>query len=243
LKAAFLTFDIMKVQIWSDVMCPFCYIGKRRFEEAMTVFGHDDKVEIEWKSFQLNPALQTNTEISVYESLANSKGWQLDYAKQVSSQVADMAAQVGLEFDFDRAVVANSFNAHRLSHLAKQHNLGNALEEQLFKAYFTNGQNIDDIDTLIEIAVSIGLPEADVREILTSSETFAADVRQDIHEAETLGIRGVPFFVMDNKYAVSGAQATDVFLNTLNTAYLEWEQQDNGLHINEGPSCDVNGDC
>jgi predicted DsbA family dithiol-disulfide isomerase len=233
----------MKVQIWSDVMCPFCYIGKRRFEEAMAAFDHHEKVEIEWKSFQLNPALKTNTDISVYESLANSKGWQLEYARQVSGQVTDMAAQVGLEFDFDRSVVANSFNAHRLSHLAKQHNLGNALEEELFKAYFTNGQNIDDIDTLVEIATRVGLPEKDVRETLTNNEAFAADVKQDIYEAETLGIRGVPFFVMDNKYAVSGAQATDVFLNTLNTAYQEWEQQGNALNITDGPSCDVDGNC
>jgi predicted DsbA family dithiol-disulfide isomerase len=233
----------MKVQIWSDVMCPFCYIGKRRFEEALTAFSHQDKVEIEWKSFQLNPALKTDTQLNVYQSLANSKGWQLEYAKQVTNQVAEMAAQVGLDFNFDRAVVANSFNAHRFSHLAKQHNLGDAAEEQLFRAYFTDGENIDDIDTLVNLGKNIGLNETEVRDTLNNKEAYATEVHQDIFEAETLGIRGVPFFVVNDKYAVSGAQATDVFLNTLNTAYQEWEQQNDALIVTNGPSCDIDGDC
>lgn len=234
----------MKVQIWSDVMCPFCYIGKRRFEEALTAFGQQDKVEIEWKSFQLNPSLKTDTQISVYQSLADSKGWQLDYAKQVTAQVAEMASQVGLDFNFDQAVVANSFNAHRFSHFAKQHNLGDAAEEQLFRAYFTDGLNIDDQYTLVELGIKIGLDANEVRKTLNNTEAFAGEVRQDISEAETLGIRGVPFFVMNDKYAVSGAQATDVFLNTLNTAYQEWEQEEgNGFTVTEGPSCDVDGNC
>jgi len=233
----------MKVQVWSDVMCPFCYIGKRRFEEAVAAFSHQDKIEIEWKSFQLNPLLKTDTQISVYQSLADSKGWQMDYAKQVTDQVAEMAAQVGLDFNFDKAVVANSFNAHRFSHLAKQHHLGDAAEEQLFRAYFTDGRNIDDIDTLVELGVSIGLDADEISKTLNNGDTYAADVHRDIFEAETLGIRGVPFFVMNDKYAVSGAQATDVFLNTLNTAYQEWEQQGDGLTVTEGPSCDVDGNC
>lgn len=233
----------MKVQIWSDVMCPFCYIGKRRFEEAINAFEHPEKIEVEWKSFQLNPALKTDTQINVYESLARSKGWQLDYAKQVSSQVAEMAAQVGLDFNFDRAVVANSFNAHRFSHLAKQHHLGDAAEEHLFRAYFTDGQNIDDIETLVTLGTNIGLDANNVREMLNNPEAYADNVLQDIAEAETLGIRDVPFFVMNDRYAVSGAQATEVFLNTLNTAYQEWQLQDEGLKITEGPSCGIDGNC
>lgn len=233
----------MKVQIWSDVMCPFCYIGKRRFEEALSAFIHSSEVEIEWKSFQLNPALQTNPDISVHQSLADSKGWQLDYAKQVTEQVSEMAAQVNLAFNFDRAVVANSFNAHRFSHLAKKHSLSNEAEEQLFSAYFTEGKNIDDTDTLVELGSEIGLDTNEVRSVLDNPQTYAADVHQDIYEAETLGIRGVPFFVVNNQYAVSGAQATEVFLNTLNTAYAEWKQQPKGLEVTDGPSCDVDGNC
>ncbi len=232
----------MKVQIWSDVQCPFCYIGKRRFEEALANFAHSSEVEIEWKSFLLNPTLKTNPDISVYQSLADSKGWQLDYAKQVTGQVTEMAEQVGLAFNFDQAVVANSFNAHRLSHLAKKYNKGNALEEQLFKAYFTEGKNIDDAEVLTEIGVSVGLDEAEVKQKL-STNAYTDDVYRDVYEAQTLNVRGVPFFVMDNRYAVSGAQATEVFLNTLQTAYAEWQEQPVELNVTDGPSCEPGGDC
>ncbi|MDT3402426.1 DsbA family oxidoreductase [Mucilaginibacter terrae] len=233
----------MKIQIWSDVMCPFCYIGKRRFEEALSAFEYKDKVQIEWKSFQLNPQLKTDTSISINQYLADAKGWTLDYAKQLNSQVTDMAAQVGLTYNFDDAVVANSFNAHRFTHLAKKYGKGDAAEEQLFQAYFTNGQNIDDIDTLIALGEATGLDATETREVLNSN-TYAEQVHHDIYEAEQLGIRGVPFFVMNNHYAVSGAQATEVFLNTLVSAYAEYsQQQSSGLNITEGPSCEVDGDC
>jgi predicted DsbA family dithiol-disulfide isomerase len=234
----------MKVQIWSDVMCPFCYIGKRRFEQALSTFNYRDEVEIEWKSFQLNPALKTNTSISVYQSLADSKGWQLDYAKQVTGQVAEMAEQVNLNFNFDNAVVANSFKAHRFSHLAKKYNLGNQAEELLFRSYFTDGKNIDDDETLSELGKEVGLNPDEVIETLSAPEAYAADVNQDIQEAESLGIRGVPFFVVNNKYAVSGAQATEVFLNTLYTAYAEWQQEPTErLNTADGPACSTDGDC
>lgn len=233
----------MKVQIWSDVMCPFCYIGKRRFEEALAAFEHKDKVEIEWKSFQLNPTLKTNTSTSIHQYLADVKGWNLDYAKQLNQQVTEMAAQVGLTYNFDEAVVANSFNAHRFSHLAKKYNQGDAAEEQLFKAYFTNGKNIDDVDTLAGLGAEIGIDSNEVKETL-STNTYADEVHHDMYEAEQLGIRGVPFFVMNNHYAVSGAQATEVFLNTIVSAYAEFSQQQaQGLEITEGPSCDVDGNC
>ncbi len=233
----------MKIQIWSDVMCPFCYIGKRRFEEALAVFDHKNEVEVEWKSFQLNPAMKTDTSISIDQYLANAKGWQLDYAQQLNKQVTEMAAQVGLEYNFDRAVVANSFNAHRFTHFAKKYNLGEAAEEQLFKAYFTDGKNMDDTDTLVELGTKIGLDEVELRNTLNDATAYAANVHRDVQEAEVLGIRGVPFFVMNDRYAVSGAQATEVFANTLNKAYEEWQQQPKGLEVTEGPSCDAGGNC
>jgi len=233
----------MKIQIWSDVMCPFCYIGKRRFEEALNTFDFKDEVEVEWKSFQLNPNMQTNTEISIDQYLADVKGWQLDYAQQLNKQVTEMAAQVGLTYNFDRAVVANSFNAHRFTHMAKEHGLGDAAEEQLFKAYFTDGKNMDDIDTLIELGAEIGLNAAEVRETLSNPDAYVTEVYADVKEAEALGIRGVPFFVMNNHYAVSGAQPTEVFTNTLYSAYAEWQQQPKGLEVTEGPSCDIDGNC
>jgi predicted DsbA family dithiol-disulfide isomerase len=232
----------MKVQIWSDVMCPFCYIGKRRFGEALAAFPFKDEVEVEWKSFQLNPNIITDPSIRIDEYLANAKGWQLDYAKQVNGQVTEMAAQVGLTYDFDRAIVANSFNAHRFTHFAKKYNLGDAAEESLFKAYFTQGRNMDDIDTLVELGTEIELQANEVRDMLNSSD-YTDAVREDIIEAESLGIRGVPFFVMNNQYAVSGAQPIEVFANTLLSAYTGWQQQGNQNELNDGTSCEVNGNC
>jgi predicted DsbA family dithiol-disulfide isomerase len=234
----------MKVEIWSDVMCPFCYIGKRRFEEALQDFEHQDKVEIEWKSFQLNPDIKTNPEINIDQYLADVKGWNLDYAKQLNAQVTQMAAEVGLEYNFDRAVVANSFNAHRFSHLAKKHGLGVEAEESLFRAYFTDGKNIDDNDTLMELGQRMGLNPTEIKAML-ESDTYADEVNNDIAEAQQLGIRGVPFFVMNSKYAISGAQATPVFEETLEKAFGEWESENTkpALEIIEGDSCGPDGNC
>jgi len=211
-------YNVMKVEIWSDVMCPFCYIGKRRFEEALAQFPNADKVEITWKSFQLNPDLVTDPSVSIHQYLADIKGWQLDYAKQLNQQVSDMAQAVGLHYDFDRAVVANSFDAHRLVQLAKKHNLGDAAEEALFKAYFTEGKNIADHSTLIALGTNIGLDADELKQVLDTN-AYADAVKHDIEEAQELGIRGVPFFVMNDKYAVSGAQPTEVFLQTLEKAF------------------------
>ncbi|MES2277805.1 MAG: DsbA family oxidoreductase [Bacteroidota bacterium] len=207
----------MKVEIWSDVMCPFCYIGKRRFEEALAQFPNASEVQITWKSFQLNPDMVTDPSVNIHQYLANAKGWQLDYAKQMNDQVTEMAAAVGLHYDFDRAIVANSFNAHRLSHLATEKGLGDAMEEALFSAYFTQGKNTADHDTLVELGVSVGLDADEIKQVL-SSNTYAGAIKQDIDEAQQLGIRGVPFFVLNDKYAVSGAQPTEVFLGALQKA-------------------------
>ena len=233
----------MKVEIWSDVMCPFCYIGKRRFEEALQQSGHLDKIEVEWKSFQLNPHLKTDPSLNSIQHLADAKGWTLEYAQQLTDQVNQMAAEVGLTYNANR-VVANSFNAHRFSHLAKKHNLGNEAEEALFKAYFTDGQNIDDTATLIKLGTEIGLNTEEIQQVL-DSDTYGNDVNQDIAEAQQLGIRGVPFFVMNNKYGVSGAQALPVFLETIEKSFAEWEQENPKptLTIIDGPTCTPDGDC
>lgn len=234
----------MKVEIWSDVMCPFCYIGKRRFEEALKNSGHGDEIEIEWKSFQLNPDLVTDPSINIDQYLADIKGFSVDHAKQLNAHVTQMAAEAGLTYNFDKAVVANSFNAHRFSHLAKQHGLGDAAEEALFKAYFTEGKNIDDTTTLIELGKSIGLDAAEVKATL-ENDTYADDVKHDIAEAQYLGIRGVPFFVMNRKYGVSGAQAVSVFEETIDKAFAEWQQENPKpkLDIIEGDSCGIDGNC
>ncbi|MDB5023752.1 MAG: DSBA-like thioredoxin domain protein [Mucilaginibacter sp.] len=234
----------MKIEIWSDVMCPFCYIGKRRFEDALQQFAHKDEVEVEWKSFQLNPNMKTDPSLNISQYLADAKGWNLDYARQMNDHVTEMAAQVGLTYDFDKAVVANSFNAHRLSHLAKKQGLGDAAEEALFKAYFSQGKNIDDLDTLIDLGVSIGLNADEIKQTL-NGDTFADAVKHDITEAQHLGIQGVPFFVMNNKYGVSGAQTVAVFSETLEKSFADWQQENSKpkLTVIEGESCGPDGDC
>ncbi|MDB4901438.1 MAG: disulfide bond formation protein DsbA [Mucilaginibacter sp.] len=234
----------MKVEIWSDVMCPFCYIGKRRFENALQHFEHKDEVEIEWKSFQLNPDLVTNPDLNINQYLADVKGFTLDHAQQINDHVTQMAAEVGLTYNLDKAVVANSFNAHRFSHLAKKHGLGVEAEEQLFKAYFTDGKNIDDEDTLIDLGKELGLDAAEIKQALESN-AYADEVKDDIDTAQYLGIRGVPFFVLNNKYAISGAQAVPVFEETLEKAFSEWQKENPKpkLEIIEGESCGPDGNC
>jgi predicted DsbA family dithiol-disulfide isomerase len=235
---------MMKVEIWSDVMCPFCYIGKRRFEEALAGLEDKEQIEIEWKSFQLNPDLKTNPNISINQYLADIKGWTLEHAEQLNDHVTQMAAQAGLIYNFSKSVVANSFNAHRLAHLAKKHGLGDAAEEALFKAYFTDGRNIDDIPTLVELGTAIGLSAEEIKQTLESN-AYADDVKHDIAEAQHLGVRGVPFFVMNRKYAVSGAQEVPVFKDTLAKAFAGWQQENPkpAFDIIEGESCSPDGDC
>ncbi len=234
----------MKVEIWSDVMCPFCYIGKRRFEAALKEFAHKNEIEIEWKSFQLNPDLKTDPKINIDQYLADVKGFTIDHARQLNGHVTQMAAEAGLTYNFDKAVVANSFNAHRLSHLAKKHSLGVAMEEQLFKAYFTDGKNIDDPDTLVQLGAEIGLDANEIKQTL-QSDAFADEVRGDIRQAQYLGIQGVPFFVLNNKYGISGAQAVPVFEQTLEKAFADWQKENPKLKLEiiEGESCVPDGDC
>lgn len=210
----------MKIEIWSDVMCPFCYIGKRRLEGALEGFPHKDEVEIVWKSFQLNPDMQTEPGKSITDYLAEKKGWSREQTQQAHARLTQSAKDLGLHYDFDKAVVANSFDAHRLVQLAKTLGLGDAMEERLFKAYFSEGGNIADHATLAGLAKDAGLPAADVRKVL-ESDAFTEEVRRDVDEARQIGVTGVPFFVMDRKYAVSGAQETQVFLKALEKAYGE----------------------
>jgi len=223
-------------------MCPFCYIGKRRFDYALAQFDHKDKVEIEWKSYLLSPELVTDPNKNLHEFLAEHKGISLEEAKSMNDYVTNMAANVGLEYDFDKAIPANSFNAHRLLHFAKEHGKQHETEEALFKAYFTEGKNIDDAAALTEIAASVGLDIAEVAAAM-STEAYFQDVVMDVQEAQHIGVQGVPFFVFDRKYAISGAQEPDAFLETLTTAFAEWQQPAAPLTVVEGDSCGVDGEC
>lgn len=231
----------MKIEIWSDVMCPFCYIGKKHLEKALEEFPGKDEVEIVWKSFQLNPNLPESSNESVYEYLAKSKGISLEQSKQMHGHVEQMAKNAGLDYHFEKAVVANSFKAHRVLQLAKRNNLGDQLKEVLLHAYFTEGKNIGDKQVLIELAEKVGMTAEDV-ELALSNESFANYVNNDIEEARQIRVQGVPFFVFDRKYAISGAQPVEHFKDTLSKVFEESSPFIN-TSTEQGDSCDVDGNC
>lgn len=232
----------MEINIWSDVRCPFCYIGKRKFEAALEKFPQKDELSINWRSFELDPNLKTHPQTSTIDYFVQTKGIDRQQATQMLSHATEMAKEVGLDFDLDKSVHANSFNAHRLIQMAKSKDLGNEIEEALFKAHFTDGVNVDNIDALVEIGTSIGMKEQEVRKVM-ESDAFDYEVRQDQLDARNIGVQGVPFFVLNNKYAVSGAQSPEAFLQTIEKAYAEYKQENPGLIIDKGDSCSTDGTC
>jgi predicted DsbA family dithiol-disulfide isomerase len=214
----------MTVEIWSDVMCPFCYIGKRKFEAGMAMFENRDDIEIIWKSFQLSPDLITDTTMGIHQYLATHKGISPDHAKRMNDQVTEAALREGLVYNFDKAVVANSFNAHRFSHFAKAAGKQHEAEEILFRSYFTDGKNIDDYPTLLSLGAAIGLDKDELSKALDNGD-FGDEVHADVEEAQSLGVRGVPFFVFNRRYAISGAQESKSFLQALKQSFGEWEAE------------------
>lgn len=204
----------MKIEIWSDIMCPFCYIGKRQLETALKQFP-ENEFEIEWKSFQLDPSITPQPGKDVYTYLAKRKGMTVEQSKEMHKGVAERAKSVGLDYNFDKAVISNSLEAHRIIQLAKTKKLGDEIEEIFFKAYFTEGRDLNDGPTLIELAEKAGLNKEEVLEVLQSDTLFIKEVEHDINEAQQIGVQGVPFFVFDRKYAVSGAQPVEAFVQTI----------------------------
>jgi predicted DsbA family dithiol-disulfide isomerase len=217
------TRSTMKVDIWSDIRCPFCYIGKRKFEMALERFPQKDKVTVTWHSFELDPGVKTQPEVNVLDYLAKIKGITREEAAHLHDHVTEVAHDVGLTFRFDRSVLANSFNGHRLIQLAKVRGVANETEEALFRAHFTDGKNIDDPEILVAIGAEAGIPRTEI-EGLFSSDNYAKEVRDDQAQARAIGIRGVPFFIFNNKYAVSGAQSPDFFLQTLSKAWADFQE-------------------
>lgn len=203
----------MKIEIWSDIMCPFCYIGKRHLEAALQQFPNVD-VTIEWKSFQLDASIEPQPGKDVYSYLAERKGMTVEQSRSLHQDVVERAAAVGLDYRFDKAIISNSWKAHQLIQLAKTKSLGDNAEEVFFKAYFTDGKDLNDEETLLNLAVEIGLERNEALLTLTN-QSFDSAIRNDIHEAAQIGVRGVPFFVFDRKYAISGAQPIDYFIQTI----------------------------
>jgi len=232
----------LKIQIWSDIMCPFCYIGKRRIEEALSLFEHKDAVEIEWKSFELDVTFIASAEDSLVEHLAEKYRKDIDWAQTMLDNMTQNAKSAGLDFHFEKAVLANSHHAHRLLHLAKKHHLANELEELLFKAYLTEGKDLNNQNTLTELGIEVGLEAKAVAQVLHSDD-YSKEVKQDIQEANTIGVKGVPFFVFDNKYAISGAQPATAFLQTLEKVWKEgqFDSKVTLLNTSTNNSCDING--
>jgi len=238
-----MTTQKMKVEIWSDIMCPFCYIGKRHCESALQQFANAGNIEVEWHSFQLDPGIKHEPDKSLYQYLAERKGFSYEESVKMHDHVTGMAKNAGLDYHFDKAVIANSFDAHRLIQFAKTQQLGDAAEEALFKAYFTDGKDMSDRATLIELATTIGLDPAQATQVIDDPEAFAPEVDRDIQEAQQIGVRGVPFFVFDRKYAVSGAQPSATFLEVIEKSFAEWRQANPNalLQMNDGPVCTPDG--
>jgi predicted DsbA family dithiol-disulfide isomerase len=207
----------MNIEIWSDVVCPWCYIGKRRLEHALTEFEHADEVEITWRSFQLQPDAPQGSAVPTTEYMATRFGPQ---ATQMTDRVTQIAKGEGLDFDYSKALSTNTFDAHRLLHLAADLGVADAAKERLLRAYFVDGADLSNPDVLVGLMKEAGADPDRARAVLESDE-YADAVRDDIDEARALGANGVPFFVIDRKYGISGAQPTEIFLQALRTAHAD----------------------
>lgn len=235
----------LHIEVWSDVVCPFCYLGKRRLERVLAQIAAEPTrsqyaatVRVEWKSFELDPNRVTQPDRPTAAVLAEEKGLSADQVQGMMAHVAQMAAPDGLTYDFDRSISANTFRAHVLLHYAKLHSKQHALKERLFAAQFTEGANIDDVETLIALAVEAGLPEAPTRAALDNPD-LANDVRMDEYEARTVGVRGVPFFLVNGEHVISGAQPAAAFEEVLRAALQEAEAR----VPFEGPVCNPDEGC
>jgi Predicted dithiol-disulfide isomerase involved in polyketide biosynthesis len=210
----------MKVEIWSDIACPWCYIGKRRFEKALAQFPHKDQVTVTWRSFQLDPQAPQRSDTPLKEALAKKFGMNTAQIEQWTRQMAETAAGEGLDFRFDTIKGANTFDAHCLIHFAAHYGKQEEMKERLMHAYWTDGLPLWDKETLVKLAGEIGLDTTAARTAL-DEQTYASAVRADMQQAEDYGITGVPFFVIDEKYGISGAQPAETFKAALKQAWTE----------------------
>lgn len=229
----------MKIEVWSDYVCPFCYIGKRRLEIALNKFEHKDEVEVVFKSFELDPSAKKKYEENIHEIIAKKYGISVEQAKASNNQIVEQAKAIDLNYNFDNLIPTNTFDAHRLSHYAKTEGKMNKISERLLKAYFVDSLNISDHKVLANLAGEVGLNSEEALKIL-ESDKYGDEVRKDEESASKLRISGVPYFVFNNKYSVSGAQPPELFLELLEkvkkeelseavTEFLsEDKEQDNG---------------
>ena len=212
----------MEIEIWSDINCPWCYIGKRRFETAMSNFEHAGSVTVTWRSFELDPGAPAELPGNGAAMLSEKYGVPLERARAMEQNVSEIAAADGLEYELEHARIGSSFDAHRLVHLAKRQGLQDAMKERLFRARFNEGRLVSDLETLVELACEVGLDGVEARAMLAGTE-LADDVREDELTAQQLGISGVPMFVVDRAFGMSGAQPAEQLLALLEHA---WEAGD-----------------
>jgi predicted DsbA family dithiol-disulfide isomerase len=212
----------LRIDVWSDIACPWCYVGKRHLEQALEKFAHRDDVELVWRSFQLDPSLppEIDRSLSHADYLSKKIGVPRQQADAMLDRMKKLGETDGIDFRFDKIRSGNTFDAHRLIHFAQEHEKQDAMKERLFRGYFSEGESMGDVDTLARLAGDIGL-DAEAARAMLASDAGADDVRADKAEASEIGVRGVPFFVIDRKYAVSGAQPAEVLLGALERAWSE----------------------
>jgi len=230
----------LRIDVWSDIACPWCYVGKRRLESALREFPHAEDVKVVWHSFELDPSAppERDPSVSHAERLAKKYGMTVEQARRNSERLRGVAKGEGLEFDFEHIRSGNMFDAHRLVHLGKTRGVQDQVKERFFKAYLEQGELMSDHGTLLRLAVEAGLPEREATDVLASDQ-FAAEVRADEAQARELGITGVPCFVLDERYAVSGAQPSQVLLSALHQAWSEREESQEAFA--EGAVCGPDG--
>lgn len=231
----------MKVEIWSDYQCPFCYIGKRRFEAALDQFAHKDQVEVSFRSFELNPEAERDIPMSQREMIAKKYGIPEAQAEANERNLTQQANELGLDYHLDQVVLTNSFDAHRLMHFAAEKGKEREMNERLFQAYFVEGKHIGNHESLCALAGEAGLDQAEVKDML-ESKRFIAEVRNDEQEGSLLGITGVPFFVINRKYGISGAQPVETFLNSLQQVWTEENPLQMMNAVKPGDAC-TDGSC
>lgn len=237
----------MNVEIWSDIACPWCYVGKRRFEAALAQFEHADEVQVSWRSFELDPAAPVEREGDRAARLAEKYGVTVQRAREMERQLTDVAAGEGLRFRFDIARGGNTFDGHRIVHLAAEHGREDAMKERLLRAYFCEGELIADAETLVRLAIEVGLDEREARETL-AGDRYAEEVRADELLAGRLGVTAVPTFVVDRRLGVSGAQPPEALLALLREGWASEERElagasvgGEGESVGEGETCGVDG--
>jgi predicted DsbA family dithiol-disulfide isomerase len=227
----------MDVEIWSDIACPWCYVGKRRFESALSQFDHADQVNITWRAFELDPEAPLETQGDVAQRLADKYGMSLEQAQTMEADMTATAAGEGLDYRLDIRRSANTFDGHRVIRLATEHGLGDAMKERLLRAHFSEGELVSDHATLVKLALEAGLDGDEVSAML-AGDRFADEVRADETTARQFGISGVPTFVIDRQIGVSGAQTPDVLLGLLQQG---WEQSAPAIVAADGDACGVDG--